>query len=61
VDYKQQAKELEELSRAIDTFGKLIGADLSMKKRLRGRGSSNQAGLRAIADKLTELINKELI
>lgn len=56
MDYEQQAKELEELSRAIDTFGKLIGADLSMKKRLRGRGSSNRAGLKAIADRLKELI-----
>jgi hypothetical protein len=56
VNYKQQAKELEKLSQAIDTFGEVIGADLTLKNQIMGRGSSNQAGLRAIADRLKELI-----
>ena len=56
MDYKQQAKELEKLSQAIDTFGEVIGADLTLKNQIMGRGSSNRAGLKAIADRLKEVI-----
>ena len=56
MDYEQQAEELEKLSQAIDTFGEVIGADLTLKNQIMGRGSSNRAGLKAIADRLKEVI-----
>lgn len=51
----EHAEALEEWRSGIESFGKLIGADLTLMNQLMGRGSSNRAGLKAIAERIEEI------